>query len=354
MNMITQIFNLNNIFIFIAQSIFTIWIINFLNNKIFSNLHTIYRAEQKIHKGFVSRSGGLTIVFSFIVFYLLSNDENFIGFILIACLPIILVGFLEDFFNNIRPSVRLNATLFSSFLLIQFPGLSLPMIDLPLLSYFFQMFPITLIFFLILSMTALANSINMIDGSNGLMLASVAIIIFCLIGISIDVNDEQLITFYSFFLTSILALLFFNFPFQKIFTGDMGAYVIGLILGFSIIFLYGRYPEHITWEVGLVLFYPIYELLFTMFRRKFFNNSNITTADDKHLHQLIFYSLKNYFNNRTANNLVLILIFPLILLPFLIMYTYDFSMEFQQVISSMIVLSFLYNLYYWFFYTKNR
>lgn len=354
MNMTIKILNLNNIFILVSQVVFTLWLINALSHKIFSNLHSIYESEQKIHAGFVSRAGGLAILFSFFVFYLVSNDVNFIGFILLCCLPIIVVGFLEDFFNNIRPSVRLNATLLSSFLLIQYPGLALPQIDLPLFSYFFQTFPITLILFLIISMTALANSINIIDGSNGLMLTSVAVIILCLIGISIDVNDGQFISFYSFFLTSVVSLLLFNFPFQKIFTGDMGAYFIGLILGFSIILLYGMYPEHLTWEVTLLLFYPIHELLFTIIRRKFFNQKNITKADNKHLHQLIFFYLKNYLNGKLANNFVLIILLPIIFSPFLIMYVYDFSMKLYQVILSIIVLSILYNLYYWFFYIKNK
>lgn len=341
-----------NIFIFLSEGVFLWWLITILNNKIFINLHKVYNENQKIHSGFVSKAGGLGLLFSISLYLLVDIEKeniSFLNYLVISSLPVIFIGTLEDFFNNIKPRVRLYAIFLSAFILVQYPEMIFPVLDLPVLSQFFLIYPFTFIAFLIIAITVLVNGINMIDGVNGLMLATVFFVISSLYGISIHLGDADFVAFYSLVMVITVPLIFFNYPFQKIFSGDMGAYLLGLMIGFSVILLYGKYPEHITWEVPLILFYPSYEVLFTMLRR-YKDRQKATKADTKHLHQIIFFFYNSKFKDeKLANNLVMPTLIPISISPFLFFYFLDFALTFNQAIFALIFMVCLYHVYYFMF-----
>ena len=94
------------------------------------------------------------------------------------------------------------------------------------------------------------------------------------------------------------------------FAGDLGAYAFGYIVAILLIIFFGRHPEFLTWQAILILFYPTFELLFTIMRR-IGNNKSPLQADRLHLHQLIFTILEKRFSNSVrANALTTVLLFP--------------------------------------------
>jgi UDP-N-acetylmuramyl pentapeptide phosphotransferase/UDP-N-acetylglucosamine-1-phosphate transferase len=118
----------------------------------------------------------------------------------------------------------------------------------------------------------------------------------------------------------IVTFLFFNYPFGKIFLGDLGAYAISFFIGMITIIFFGKHPEISPLLPLLILIYPIVELVFSMLRR-LYEGQAIYAADVKHLHIKFFYflrkipQLKQYANSFVSPLLSILWVFPLITIP---------------------------------------
>lgn len=95
-----------------------------------------------------------------------------------------------------------------------------------------------------------------------------------------------------------------NFPFGKIFTGDGGAYFVGYILSVIVLMLVQRHPEVSAWFPCLLLAYPIFETLFSMYRKIYLRKIAAMQPDGVHLHMLVFKRLirNKFFSNGSLNN----------------------------------------------------
>ena len=82
-----------------------------------------------------------------------------------------------------------------------------------------------------------------------------------------------------------LIFSFFNF-FDKIFLGDSGAYLIGFILGTDLVYLFNYNNEISKFFAVLILFYPCFEVLFSIIRRFIIRYSPLI-ADTEHLHTIL-------------------------------------------------------------------
>jgi hypothetical protein len=78
-----------------------------------------------------------------------------------------------------------------------------------------------------------------------------------------------------------------NFPSGRIFLGDGGAYLIGLLLALLSVILVQRNIEVSAWFPLVLLWYPIWETLYSMYRRKLRGRST-GSADALHLHTLVY------------------------------------------------------------------
>ncbi|MEK9609625.1 MAG: MraY family glycosyltransferase, partial [Flavobacteriaceae bacterium] len=256
--------------------------INLWNSPALIKFHGVYQAEQKIHEGSIPRFGGLAILISILsinYFDLFSDYEiEYLNHILICLSPLIFVTFLEDVYNNILPQARLFFIFFSAAVLLTTSGFTLPVIDVPIVAGFFEQYPAALIIFLTIAIAAMVNAFNLIDGANGLLLFSFMSILGCLIMMAGFVNDGYFTKLCQVFLGILIIQLPFNFPKAMIFAGDLGAYMFGFILALLVIIFFGRHPEFLTWQAILILFYPAFELLFTVIRRAR-RNKNPMQAD---------------------------------------------------------------------------
>jgi UDP-N-acetylmuramyl pentapeptide phosphotransferase/UDP-N-acetylglucosamine-1-phosphate transferase len=82
--------------------------------------------------------------------------------------------------------------------------------------------------------------------------------------------------------------LIWNYPVGMIFLGDGGAYFIGFMLGELALLLVMRNPQVSTWYAALLLIYPTFETLFSVYRRMFVRGKSPAMPDGIHLHSLIF------------------------------------------------------------------
>jgi UDP-N-acetylmuramyl pentapeptide phosphotransferase/UDP-N-acetylglucosamine-1-phosphate transferase len=86
---------------------------------------------------------------------------------------------------------------------------------------------------------------------------------------------------------AILGFFIWNWPSGKIFFGDGGAYLVGFILAELSVLLVVRNPSISPWFPLLLLIYPIFETIYTIYRRKVENQISPGLPDNQHLHQLI-------------------------------------------------------------------
>lgn len=335
---------------FFAQIIVNIFIITVWNSPELMKYHGVYQAEQKIHEGFIPRFGGLAMLIPFCVllyFDRIPNPYNTIFIYALGCLiPLIAVTFLEDVYNNILPLARLFFIFLSSLLILAAGIFPLPLIDLPIIADFFISYPWVLIIFLTLSMAAMVNAFNLIDGANGLLIMTFISILGCLKLMAGLVNDAAFITLLNGIITICFIQLIFNFPKAKMFAGDLGAYSFGFIVGLLVIIFFGKHSDFLTWQAIVILFYPACEMVFTVFRRVK-NNRSPMQADRSHLHQLIFVLLNNRIKkNILSNALTTIILSPIWGFAFLWLAIHGVQLDLSLTTYGLILNLALYLIFY--------
>lgn len=286
-----------------------------------------YNAVQKIHNNSVhiSREGGLCFFMGLSFFWFInyeSLDAEFnrvFSYLILFPAPILFFAFIEDFYQNIPALVRLISIIFSAALFLIFQQYGYPKIDLPFL-FFINDNEIILFILFVLCITVLCNGMNIIDGTNGLSstnaIASLASISFLAL-----ISNDYLILYISLLLSMFLILfLLFNYPWGSIFLGDFGAYFCGWVISILLIILFSRNPTLPSWNAALIVFYPIFEVTFSYFR-KILSAINPMKPDGKHLHLLLFFLLnRDLKRNKVANCLVLpflsfFWLFPAMIIP---------------------------------------
>ena len=127
--------------------------------------------------------------------------------------------------------------------------------------------------------------INFIDGLNGLV---IGYYILSLGGLFIFILNKN-IFIYSL-LIILLIILLINFPFNlfgKNFLGDSGSYLVAFLAGYVLVDFYRSYSEISALFIVIFLWYPAFENLFSIIRKKI-DKADPSKPDTNHLHQLIF------------------------------------------------------------------
>ena len=270
---------------------------NFLLDKLSSSNHKKFIATKSI-----PLSGGI-VGLSLIIFF-------FDGFNTLEKTVIVLIyilGFLSDI-NKLNSPIKriiLQVILLTAFIIISgtfVDSIRITHIDFLLKNYFFFK-----IFFTLFCLLVFINGSNFIDGVNTLASGYFIIIISTLIYISvfklnIEIDsDIKIINVFDSFC--------FNL-FSKSLLGDGGSYLISTIIGLYCVDLYSISNLFISpYFIALLLWYPALENLFSILRRKFFEKNKIKSADNLHLHHLIFQLInKKLKKKELSNNLTGIII----------------------------------------------
>jgi len=89
-----------------------------------------------------------------------------------------------------------------------------------------------------------------------------------------------------------VGFIFWNYPKGLIFLGDAGAYLIGFWIAELSILLCVRNDSVFKWFPLLICIYPIFETLFTIYRR-LMKRTALGSPDSSHLHHLLFRRIAN-------------------------------------------------------------
>ncbi len=251
---------------------------------------------QKFHATPTPRIGGLGVMAGLFVSgaALLTTEqvvsgEQF-GYLLFASLPAFLGGITEDVTKNVSVMVRLMLTMVAAALGVWLLGAVLPRLDVPGVDTLLRWTPFA-IAFTVFAVGGVANAINIIDGYNGLAAGHAVIVLAALAYVSAQVGDSFLFASALAMVGALVGFLIWNYPKGKIFLGDGGAYLLGFWLAELSVLLVARHPEISPWFPMLLLIYPVFETLFSIYRRRVIQGYSPGQPDRLHMHQVIYMRL---------------------------------------------------------------
>ena len=302
-------------FISFLISLTIIYIVKKKGNKLIDNFDGV----QKFHSTPTPRLGGIAIFLTFFIsIFLMSENQSLLYIIILSSIPTFSTGLLEDFYRNISPRQRLFGAFLSGMGFVIFSGFYVDKIDIKFIDTILSVYLISFIF-TSFAISGIANSINIIDGFNGLASGSLIIMFSAFAAIGWIVDDV-----FIFNLSIISAAIFFgflviNFPFGHIFLGDSGAYLGGFLLSVVAIILPSRNPEISAWVSFLICLYPITETVFSIFRKIKRKGHHPSRPDGVHFHMLVYKRLSrkisfkfNADKYRNAITSIILWVLPLI------------------------------------------
>ncbi|MFG6431951.1 MraY family glycosyltransferase [Roseateles sp. LYH14W] len=250
---------------------------------------------QKFHAVPVPRIGGVGMFFGLLACVVGSwaagsRAWQLGALLVLAGLPAFGAGLIEDLTKRVSPAKRLLATGVSAALGIWLLDASITRTGIPGLDWLFS-FSVVAWCITVLTVSGVANAVNIIDGFNGLSSMCVCLMLLACAYVAFSVGDIPL-TFWA--LAGVAAALGFfvwNFPAGLIFLGDGGAYFLGFYLAEIGILLVARNSEVSPLFPLMVCIYPVFETLFSMYRRKIVRDVPPGLPDGIHLHSLIYRRL---------------------------------------------------------------
>jgi UDP-N-acetylmuramyl pentapeptide phosphotransferase/UDP-N-acetylglucosamine-1-phosphate transferase len=254
---------------------------------------------QKMHAVAVPRVGGVGIfvgVLAGAVTALLAYPtyRHQLLMFIVCMLPAFGSGLWEDFTKSISPRRRMVALALSGLLgvwlldaVILRTGF-VPLDHLLLANGLAWTGAVGAVF----AVTGVSNSVNIVDGMNGLASMCVILMNAALAFISWRVQDTLVGSLALATLGATLGFFVWNFPRGLVFLGDGGAYVLGFIVAELGILLSARHADVSMLAPLLIVLYPFFETLFSMYRRRVLQSRSMTQPDGIHLHTLIYRRLR--------------------------------------------------------------
>lgn len=261
--------------------------------------------EQKFHFSLVPRVSGIAVFVGFFSGVGYVNLEDFSYFYLfLSSLPLFIFGIFEDITGKLSPMKRM-AGIFLSIIFAFFSlDIGITTLGFDSSDYILSISIFSLLFTLLV-VSGVVNSLNIIDGYNGLMAGYSILVLLSILYVANIVGDDLVMRLSLPLLTTLAGFFIFNFPFGKVFMGDGGAYFVGFLISIIGLVLAIRNDSVSHWFVLLLLIYPLYETVFSIYRKKFLFRASPSQPDGYHLHMLVYKRLSKagiFENNKVMQN----------------------------------------------------
>ena len=251
---------------------------------------------RKIHLNPIPRVGGLAIAAGMIggacVDWAADGDAGMWPLLLICVAPGFVWGLVEDLSKRGAVPVRLALTGVAAGLGFILLDARITQVDVPGLDNLLAINAFSFAF-TVFAVMGIAHAVNVIDGLNGLSSVNALLASIGLAVVAWAVGDEFVFCAGFVLAGSVAGFFVVNYPRGRIFLGDGGAYLIGLLLAELSVLLVQRNSEVSPWFPLLLLAYPIWETLFSMYRRRMQGRST-GEADALHLHSLVYRRLARW------------------------------------------------------------
>jgi UDP-GlcNAc:undecaprenyl-phosphate/decaprenyl-phosphate GlcNAc-1-phosphate transferase len=257
---------------------------------------------RRAHQEPIPRLGGIAIFAGVVLSVTLWTPFQVFAdlqYILCAMVVIFLIGFRDDI-TSLSPAFKFLGQLFAACILVFKANIKLTSLYGILGVYEIPDLAASLLS--IFTILVIINSFNLIDGINGLS-GSIAVLITSTLGVWFLLTDHLEIAVLAFSLTaSIIAFLKYNFTPARIFMGDTGSLLIGMvcsILTIKFIELHRLEPDSIfafqavpAVAVGILIL-PLFDTL-RVFTMRLLRGRSPMSPDRNHIHHLLIDSGLNH------------------------------------------------------------
>ncbi|WP_428419970.1 MraY family glycosyltransferase [Methylibium sp.] len=261
---------------------------------------------QKFHARPVPRVGGIGIVgglaLGTALLWWLRGDAvgQYAALLLLCGVPAFGAGLAEDLTKRVSAAWRLVATALAALLAVLLLDASITRTDLWGLDWVAS-FTAGAAFLAVFAVAGIANAVNIIDGFNGLASMCVMMMLLAITYVANQVGDSTIALLGLAGAGAVLGFFVWNYPAGLIFLGDGGAYFLGFYLSELSILLLHRNPQVSPLFPLLMAIYPVFETLFSMYRRRVVRGRAMGIPDGVHLHSLIYRRLLRWaVGNRDA------------------------------------------------------
>jgi UDP-N-acetylmuramyl pentapeptide phosphotransferase/UDP-N-acetylglucosamine-1-phosphate transferase len=241
---------------------------------------------QKFHQQPTPRIGGLPVMCGLVLACTLVEPatEDLLLPLLIAALPAFGFGLAEDLTKRVGVATRLLATMASGVLGWWLTDYSLTRVGVWGLDGMLQWLPLSVLF-TAFAVGGVANSINIIDGFNGLASSASSIMLVGLGLVAGRLGDTALQQTCLLLAAAVLGFFCINWPWGKLFMGDGGSYFVGFGLAWVAVLLVQRHPSVSPFACLLACIHPITEVLYSIYRRRM-RKQHPGMPDRLHFHSL--------------------------------------------------------------------
>lgn len=250
---------------------------------------------QKFHTIPTPRIGGISLLAGFVGAWLAlphgytQGTATLLALLLIGAMPAFAAGLIEDFTKKVSVKARLLATIGSGLLAALLTGYWVNSVNIPGIDWLLAFAPFGFLF-TAFAVAGIANSVNIIDGFNGLASGVVILMLLTLAAIAYRVDDVVILNLGLLGAAVVFGFMAVNYPRGYIFLGDAGAYSLGYYVAVLAVALAMRNPVDVSpWAMLLVCGYPFIETMFSIYRRASRKRRHNPGAPDaSHLHSLIY------------------------------------------------------------------
>jgi UDP-N-acetylmuramyl pentapeptide phosphotransferase/UDP-N-acetylglucosamine-1-phosphate transferase len=300
--------------------LFLVSFIILMFNKYCLSKNILISESGDIHQKFATVSkvpltGGIILYLGLIF---ITKDDVYLSFVLTMLFTL---GILADLKIIRSAKIRLILQILIIFFIVFSLDLRINDIRIDIFNHFLTINYINYIF-VVFCILVTINGSNFLDGLNtlniGYFLSVFTIIFYLEYTGKIQIGNFSL----KYFLIILLTLFILNLL-NFLYLGDSGSYIQGFISSVLLIKIYSLNSFMSPYFIVLLLWYPCFENLFSIIRKKKLNLSSMQ-PDTNHLHQLIFYFFEKKFQfNKLIINIIsanLINIYNLVI--FYVSFTY--------------------------------
>lgn len=292
----------------IVSFVLTLWIVRWLSARIEGAKDHDLSGVQKFHVRPVPRVGGIAILGGCIAgtAWISTKEQSFqtLAWLLIVCsIPAFASGLIEDLTKRVRPLARLLFTMLAAALAAFAMDAVITRTGISQLDWVMQ-FKWLAIGATVVAVAGMANAVNIIDGFNGLAAMVVVIMLVALGYIAFIVGDQFIWTVCLMLIGAVLGFFVWNWPGGLIFLGDGGAYFLGFMVAELGVLLVARNPQVSPWTAILIFIYPVFETLFSIYRKRFVRGMSPGVPDGVHFHMLVFKRMVRWAVGRRSARLL--------------------------------------------------
>jgi UDP-N-acetylmuramyl pentapeptide phosphotransferase/UDP-N-acetylglucosamine-1-phosphate transferase len=273
---------------------------------------------QRFHKGAVPRVGGMALGAGMGVAWVFAAMVDPDGLRLntninwtllagwsFALVPTFIGGLAEDLTQRLSARYRMGLSFVGALVAVLLMGLSITRVGLPQADALWAQWPWLGGMMALVAVAGLPHAFNLIDGYNGLAGFVALLVCMALAHVSLQVGDRQLAAMLLCLAGATAGFLVWNYPRGLFFAGDGGAYLWGGVIAIASITLVQRHAEVSPWFPMLLLIYPVWETVFSIYR-KMARGISPGVADALHFHQLIYRRIvREVFHDDEARRMLM-------------------------------------------------